>query len=469
MTGLHATRRRVQAVGLQLLIAAFLAATVIVAAPARDAQATPQDTAEPVAAAKTVKAKVDSPYTPKAGTVFNNPRGSRKKKRAIITQIDRAIDGSAKGSTIRMAMYLFDLSSTADRLVRAHRRGVHVQLILDDGEDSKQYKKVRHALGNNKTKGSYIFRCKRGCMSSVRSVQHAKFYLFTRVGNAQRVSLISSANPYTGNTGRSWNDLHTIIDNQKIWDSLNKYFNDMLRDKTNYNYYRTTTSGKYTLYFFPRTPAKGTAGVPQLSALKQVKCTGVAKGYGMNGRTTIRVAMWGWTKWRTDIARQLWTLHNRGCNVYVVLNKRRVGEKVFQALLKRSSKHGVMRVYDAWYGQRLYMHQKLVTINGNYAGDSSSKVLWTGSQNFTDEGNRVNNELLMQIRDDSTLDKYVRNLNFIRDHHTHGRIRRVPPSAYFHSGSAARTQGADPDGHLNGAQPFDDYPLPANGDVDFDE
>ena len=109
MTGLHATRRRVQAVGLQLLIAAFLAATVIVAAPARDAQATPQDTAEPVAAAKTVKAKVDAPYTPKAGTVFNNPRGSRKKKRAIITQIDRAIDGSAKGSTIRMAMYLFDL------------------------------------------------------------------------------------------------------------------------------------------------------------------------------------------------------------------------------------------------------------------------------------------------------------------------------------------------------------------------
>ena len=407
MTGLHATRRRVQAVGLQLLIAAVLAATVIVAAPANDAQATPRDTVEPVAAAKTVKAKVDAPYTPKAGTVFNNPRGSRKKKRAIITQIDRAIDGSAKGSTIRMAMYLFDLSSTADRLIRAHRRGVHVQILLDDGEDSKQYKKVRRALGNNKSKGSYIFRCKRGCMSSVRSVQHAKFYLFTRVGDAQRVSLVSSANPYTGNTGRSWNDLHTIIGNKTIWDSLNRYFTDMLRDKTNYNYFRMTTSGKYTLYFFPRTPPKGTAGVPQLTALKKVKCTGVAKGYGMNGRTAIRVAMWGWTKWRTDIARQLWKLHDQGCNVYVVLNNRRVGEKVYRALLKRSSRHGVMRVYDAWYGQRLYMHQKLLTINGNFNGDRSSKVLWTGSQNFTDEGNRVNNELLMKIRDNSTLNKYV--------------------------------------------------------------
>ena len=50
-------------------------------------------------------------------------------------------------------MYLFDLSSTADRLVRAHRRGVHVQVILDDGEDSKQYKKVRHALGQQQDQG----------------------------------------------------------------------------------------------------------------------------------------------------------------------------------------------------------------------------------------------------------------------------------------------------------------------------
>ena len=416
-----------------------------------------------------MKAKADAPYTPRAGTVFNNPRGSRAKKRAIITQIDRAIDGSAPGSTIRIAMYLFDLDSTADRLIRAHRRGVHVQVLLDDGETSKQYQRVRHALGNNKSKGSFIFRCKRGCMSSVRSVMHAKFYLFTRVGDAQRVSLISSANPYTGNTSKSWNDLHTILGNQTIWNSLNRYFTDMLRDKTNYNYYRTTTSGKYTLYYFPRTPAKGTAGVPQLTALKKVRCTGVAKGYGMNGRTAIRVAMWGWTKWRTDVARQLWKLHDQGCNVYVVLNNKRVGEKVYRALLKRSSRHGVMRVYDAWYDRNhngaaeLYMHQKLLTINGNFNGDRSAKVLWTGSQNFTDEGNRVNNELLMKISDNSTLDRFVRNLNYIRDHHTKGRIRRVP--GYF--GSAGGIQGADVDQHLNGAEPFD-FELPANGDVDFD-
>ena len=415
-----------------------------------------------------MKTQVDAPYTPKAGTFFNNPRGSRAKKRKIITEIDRAIDGSAPGSRIRVAMYLFDLQSTADRLISAHKRGVDVQVLLDDGEISTQYKQVRNALGTDKSKGSYIFRCKRGCMSSVRSVMHAKFYLFSQVGGAARVSMISSANPYTGNTSKSWNDLHTILGDQTIWDSLNKYFVDMLRDKTNYNYFRMTRSGKYTLYFFPRTPAPGTSGVPQLVALKKVKCTGVGSGYGLKGRTTIRVAMWGWTKWRTDVARQLWKLHDKGCNVYVVLNKKRVGEKVYRALLKRSSRHGVMKVYDAWYDRdhngaaELYMHQKLLTINGNFNGNGSTKVLWTGSQNFTDEGNRVNNELLMKVQDNSTLDQYVRNLNYIRDHHTKGLIRRVP--CCF---GAAGVEGAEVDGQLNGAEPFD-FDLPANGDVDFD-
>ncbi len=470
MTEFRNTRRRARGLGLQLLSMAVLATTVLVSAPTNGAQAAPGGSPADVKAAE-VKAAIEAPYTPKAGTVFNNPRGSTAKKRAIITEIDRAIDGSLAGSTIRTAQYLFDLEAVADSLIAADKRGVHVQVLVDDGENSNAVKRVKKALGTNKTKDSYVFSCKRGCMSSVRSVMHAKFYLFSQVGNASNISMVSSANPYTGNTSKSWNDIHTILDNATIYNSLNRYFADMLKDKTNYNYYRTTTSGKYALYFFPRTPKAGQSGVPQLEALKRVKCTGVKSGYGLNGRTTIRVAMWGWTKWRTDVARRLWTLHNQGCNVYVVLNSKRVGEKVYQALLKRSSKHGVMRVYDAWYDKNhngaaeLYMHQKLLTINGNYAGNGASKLIWTGSQNFTDEGNRVNNELILRINDNSTLDKYVRNLNYVRDHYTKGRIKRVP--GYFNSAqvSTANRTAAK----LDSANSEDfDFDLPANGDVDFD-
>ena len=340
-------------------------------------------------------------------------------------------------------------------------------MILDDGEDSKQYKKVRHALGNNKTKGSYIFRCKRGCMSSVRSVQHAKFYLFTRVGDAQRVSLISSANPYTG---QHRSQLERPAHDHRQPDDLELAEQVLHRhapDKTNYNYYRTTTSGKYTLYFFPRTPAKGTAGVPQLSALKQVKCTGVAKGYGMNGRTTIRVAMWGWTKWRTDIARQLWTLHDQGCNVYVVLNKRRVGEKVFQALLKRSSKHGVMRVYDAWYGQRLLHAPE----TGDHQRQLQRRQQFEGALDRLAELHRRGQSGQQRVADADPrqLDpRPVRAQPELHPRPPHPWPDQAGPALGLLPLGAARTQGADADGHLNGAEPFDDY-LPANGDVDFDE
>lgn len=469
------THRRPRALGVQLLSVAVMAATVIVTAPNLAAEASPGNTVTEAKAVEAKAARIEKPYTPKTGTVFNNPKSTRTQQRAIITQIERSIDGSKKGSTIRTAQYLFDLNSTADALIAAHKRGVHVQMLVDDGEDSAPVKRVKKALGTNKSKSSYVYSCRRGCMSSVRSVMHAKFYLFSRVGAASPVSMISSANPYTGNTSKSWNDIHTIVGDKTIYASLNQYFVDMLKDKTNYNYYRTTFSGKYGLYFFPRTPAPGTAGVTQLTALKKVKCTGVKSGYGIGGRTSIRVSMWGWTKWRTDVASQLWKLHNQGCNVYVVTNSKRVGEKVYRALLRRSSKYGVMRVYDGWYDKNhngaaeLYVHQKLLTINGNYNGNSGSKVLWTGSQNFTNEGNRVNNELILSIRSDYQVDRYNRNLNYIRDHATKGRITQVP--GWFSKASIKSFSVAEGGGKTNSKATEESefgFDLPSNGDVDFD-
>ncbi len=460
--------RPIKALACQTALVALLATTAVVGLPTGAADAAPTTPAETTTS--TVDAAGDTPYTPTPGTVFNNPKGSHAKQYAIMIKIKQSINAAPAGSTIRMAQYLFDLRVMSNALIRAHKRGVNVQVLIDDGETSKAIKELKAALGRDKTKPSYVFACRRGCMSSVRSVMHAKFYLFSQVGTASNISMLSSANPYTGNTYKSFNDMETIVGDAKLYGALNQYFDDMLRDKTNYNYYWTTTSGKYTLYFYPRTPAPGTSGVPQLSALRKVKCTGVKAGYGLNGRTTIRVAMWGWTKWRTDIATELWKRHNEGCNVYIILNKKRVGEKVFRALLKRSSRHGTMRVYDMWYDKNhngaaeLYMHQKLMTINGNFEG-RQQKVLWTGSQNFTDEGNRVNNELLVKIADNKTTDAFNKNLNFIRDRYTKSRIRSMPPSSYFHSSATngVTVQGAD--GKL---RTFDDYELPANGDVDFD-
>jgi lipopolysaccharide biosynthesis regulator YciM len=72
--------------------------------------------------AVTVNASTAPEYSPVTSTVFNNPRGTKAQQLAIITQIDRSIDAAPAKSTIRMAQYLFDIDSTADKLIAAYKR-----------------------------------------------------------------------------------------------------------------------------------------------------------------------------------------------------------------------------------------------------------------------------------------------------------------------------------------------------------
>lgn len=149
--------------------------------------------------------------------MFNKPKGTKAAQLAIITQINAGIDAALPGSTIRMAQYLFDLDSTANKLVAAFRRGVDVQVLVDDGTKTPQISLLRAALGSDKLRPSYVATCRHSCMSDGASVMHAKFYLFSQAGSAKLVSMVSSANPYTGNTFKSWNDIHTIVGDRKIY------------------------------------------------------------------------------------------------------------------------------------------------------------------------------------------------------------------------------------------------------------
>jgi phosphatidylserine/phosphatidylglycerophosphate/cardiolipin synthase-like enzyme len=362
--------------------------------------------------------------SPAAGVIFNNPAGTPAQQQAIITQINRAIDAAPRGAVIRMAQYRFDIDSTADKLIAAHRRGVNVRVLIDDGYLTAQHKRVRAVVGTNEARPSFVTTCKQSCMSNAQSVMHAKFFLFSAAGQARLVSMISSANPQRDNTYTSWNNIHTVVGNRTVYNSLTQYFNDLIKDRTNLNYYRTTSSGPYKLYKFPRAARAGTNTVLQSDVLNNVSCTGVARGYGSNGRTVVRVAIWGWSLARLNLARQLWQLHDKGCKVEVILNSQTSNPKVRATLLKRSSRYGVMPVFDAWQDKNrngkpeLYVHHKALTVNGRWFGRNNTKVVYTGSQNFTNPGTRLNDELVLRVKHNSTVDAYHRNFNLIRDSHS---------------------------------------------------
>jgi len=399
----------------------------------------------PVAAAK---AAAPDTFRVKPGLVFNDPSGKSADKRRIVTRVEQAIDHSPKGSTIRIAQYLNDLDSSTDKLIKAYKRGVKVQLLIDDNPISKQTQRLRDTIGTNKKKASFVTRCTNSCMSSSLSVMHAKFFLFSQSGVSKNVSMISSANLYTGNSAGSWNNMHILVGDTTMYASLNKYFVDMLPDKDQPNYYRTTSDGRYKAYMFPRAARPGTSDVIMLDVLNHVRCSGAAAGYGDHGKTLVRVEQWGWSSARKDIAQRLWTLADQGCGVQIIANKFNTNPRVQQILL-RPTRHGQIRFYDAGYdidhdGKREYMHHKVVAISGVWFGRKNAKVVYTGSANFSGPATLRNNELVLRVLDDKTYDAYMHNFAYIRNDWTH-RITAPAPISPLRDAKLDQRIDAAPD------------------------
>src|SRR5688500_6280406 len=102
------------------LVAALAVAVLVHRAPAGDGGAADVRAA----------ARQDATYTPVTGAIFNRPVGTKYQQSAIFRHVNQSIDSAPSGSTIRMAVYSFAQASTADKLVKAYKRGVKVQLIF---------------------------------------------------------------------------------------------------------------------------------------------------------------------------------------------------------------------------------------------------------------------------------------------------------------------------------------------------
>jgi phosphatidylserine/phosphatidylglycerophosphate/cardiolipin synthase-like enzyme len=375
-----------------------------------------------------------SSYTPKTGALFNDPNGTRDEQLALMDPIVDSVNSVPAGSIIRFVAYSFSWQPLADALISAHKRGVQVRLLIDShhyqlatpGTDTPQLQALRRALGTDRSKPSYIRTCKYGCMSNSTSYIHSKLYLFSRVGDAKYVSMISSANPAETGISKSWNNTYTIANNKTVYDANVDNFNDMLPDKTNTDYYHTvssspcqpsgTSAATCKLYYFPRagsTPSSDTI----YNVLSDVTCTGAAGGYGVNGKTQIKIAAYTWTSRRLHIAQKLTELKGKGCNIEVIYPADNVDATVATELRKKS-----IPVYNGRIDRdgdgvnELYPHSKYLLINGVYQGDSSFKGVYTASQNFTNNSLRESNEVLLRIPIDSVLDQYVANFNSMKNY-----------------------------------------------------
>ncbi|MCR1782390.1 hypothetical protein KVF89_07590 [Nocardioides carbamazepini] len=367
-------------------------------------------------------AAADDPWLPTAGPVFNNPMGGVKARTKVVRQVHRAIRHTPPGATIRIATYNIDRRDTARLLLKAHRRGVQVQVVVNDNIVGKVIRGLRAELGGNRKAGSFLYVCTASCRSgSPAGNLHLKVYSFSQTGAARSVVISSSSNLGYGAAAGQWNDAFTVYGDDALFDAWTTLFQQLKRDKVA-NPRHLEYRGELVGVDFQRLRGaqrsqvllrgKGTAD-PQLKRLRQVECAAPG-GFGDGqGHTLVRVNMYAWYAGRGEaLARELASMRAEGCDIAVV------GSVVSGPVVRILQKAGIpVRIADwDWgeklstagddivFGSRCYSHLKYVTVNGTFRG-AAGQVVWTGSENWSPPG-RSSDEVTFEIRDPAVVAAY---------------------------------------------------------------
>lgn len=379
-----------------------------------------------------------SHHVPRSGASFNNPIGSGASRRTNLTRAIRTINsmpGYRQGahggacpttpslwpSTIRVSLYSMVDGAFSEAMRAANRRCVSVQILMNNHLSSATdyaWKRLVGSLGSSVYhhgvgRRSFAKRCHYGCRGY--GVLHTKMYLFhsqlaspaKSKNRIRHTVMVGSSNMTSNAADVQWNDLFAIRNNAKVHRDYSAMFGRMKRGHKSSRLIRYS-EGRYTSIFWPQ----GHSRDPYKSMFSSVSCSGASGGSGINGHTVLSVNMHAWFGTRgLALARQLRGLHNRGCHVRVLYSF--MSYKVYKTL-GRDSRMSVRRTMFSHNGHTayLYSHLKNIDISGNVAGDHSSWVVYTGSNNFTNEGTHFD-EVALRIKSRAAYGSYVRHFKYM--------------------------------------------------------
>lgn len=359
--------------------------------------------------------------------VFNDPTGGYAARTRIVRRVNNAIKHTPKGAVIRIATYNFDRADTANLLIRAYRRGVHVQVVANDNLKSPVEAKMQRAFGKRPGHSSFFVFCKGACRTKGKGNLHIKISSFSQTGGAKDVVISSSANIGGAASRGQWNDAFTIVGNTGLFNVWRTLFNQLKRDKKATPRRVSYTSGPLAAAF-QRKLTKSQGGGAQATAvvarkkgsgdvvldrLNQINCV-APKGYGTKGHTSIRIIMYAWYGKRgLRLATKIASLKRHGCDVMVIGSV--IGDQEVDALRGAGIK---VRAADwDWgtkqatsgdrevYGSKCYSHLKVMTVNGSFRG-RGVRLVMTGSENWSPPS-LSNDEVTLLIDNSTTLRKYL--------------------------------------------------------------
>ncbi|MEI2811185.1 MAG: phospholipase D-like domain-containing protein [Nocardioides sp.] len=381
----------------------------------------------------TAAAESSSTWRPTPGVVFNQPRGTSKQRTALIRRVKAGIKHAPKGSYIRFAMYSFDRRDVANALIKAHKRGVRVQLIVNDNWTSSQTRRLRRELGTNRWKKNFMIICKGSCRGGMGNI-HMKVYSFSQTGAATKVLMTGSGNLTDRAVNLQWNDQHTFVDRPEFFDLFVKVFNQLKRDRRASPRRLAYGESDFDALFYKDLQAWDSAfgrvrpaGDPVYQRLSRVDCQAPA-GYGVNGHTSIRITMYGWNRYRgMYLAKKVGALKRQGCDIKVILSV--PWDKVIAVLRSnhipmKSADYDINLELEEGKRVNFYSHLKVMALSGTYSGQPTTSV-WTGSENWSPVSFR-NDELIIHTTAPTVYAKYLEHFNFMWASYTHAMGVRPP-------------------------------------------
>ena len=319
--------------------------------------------------------------------LFNDPFGTERQQYALIRHINRRIDGAGRGSVVRVTAYSFAMRSTSQALLRAHRRGAAVKLVVDDRSTTwGSVRNLRRKLGGNIHRRSFVRVCRDSCRG-VSGNQHAKFVTISRTGRDEDVVLVGSMNFTAFAAARQWQDLYSVADDADLYAQFVRVFKLMTRDRPQGSLALPTPGEGFRAEV---APLPGTRRDPVGARLDAVACRGTTGGTGVRGRTLLRISMHAWNGDRgVRLARKVAHLARTGCDVRVLAGVG-VGRRV-ATILRRA---GVGYRVSERAGRAT--HEKLMVVSGRYGAATDASYVWTGSHNFSDRSLR-NDEVTLRV------------------------------------------------------------------------
>lgn len=378
--------------------------------------------------ATAAKPKPKPVFTPAAGPTFNNPYGSVDSRRAIIRKILRTIDVVPRGEEIRIASWNVRSSNITAALLRAHKRGVSVQVVMDRSNwttdnPNPDASRLAHGLKAGKVRKkpenrSWLRECRGSCRGP-HGIAHTKFFLFSKAGHARNVVIFGSNNATELAAEIQWNDIYTRVERPNEYAEFLSVFNEMRRDeRPKGGGYREFAHTNYTTMFYPYYGKDVPKGDPVLTMLNRVRCTGATGGTGTRGRTRIRIAQTAMYGDRgIAIANRLATMHRRGCDIRIVYAM--FGNEVLR-ILRQEAGTRIPMTHLAWDRDEdgiydRYVHMKSLAISGVYGKKTNAMITVNGSANWTPVS-LASDEVIGVFNSPITTRAYIKWIDFLFTH-----------------------------------------------------